>query len=257
VANIFTSLWRETALWIVPAGCAVYILTVWWRKKGSTDISVCANPQSSQKYGTDRFRGRRPTVCHVCATFARSFALSAGCVAVLLSAGWVYSGRYEWIARPSWGTDKITLVKRAGWREQLAPDDGSRMLPLLFLDGSVFGRYFGKTFRGIAAKTTEERFEIYPPWTRNPESLGSETGKIIFTGFQASWLGRRVVSPSQEVVIFHPTVFPSVEAADISTSRVLLYMPPASASEYNLAWRRWAQRNKVQIITANREAIPL
>jgi len=187
-----------------------------------------------------------------------------------LSAGWVYSGKYEWVARPAWGTDKITLTKRDCSVAQAASlHNGSNAInpeanqkagwqpALLFIDGAVFGRYFGKTFRDIAAKTTGEHFEIYPPWTRKFEKASPETKKIIYTGFQASWLGRRGVSPSQEVFIFHPTVFPPVEAADIGAARISLYMPAASASEYNMAWRRWAQRNKVQIITANREEIPL
>jgi len=240
VANIWTSLWRETALWIIPAVCALYLFTVCWRKKGSTDISVCANPQSSQKYGTDR---------NVCATFARSFALSAGCVVVLLSMGWFFSGKYEWIARPSMGTDKITLIKRASI--------GDINVSEILIDDVVFGHYFGKTFRSIASTITSERFEVYPPWTRSIESSGTETKKIIFTGFQASWLVKQRVLPSQEIIIFYPTVFPPSETAAIGASHVSLYMPLVSAPEYNLAWRRWAQRNHVQIITAPREGIPL
>jgi len=264
VANIFTSLWHETALWIVPAGCAIYILAVWWRK-GGTDIPVCAIFSRILRICTDRFRGRRPTVCHVCATFT----LSAACIIILLSAGWAFSGKYEWIARPSMGTDKITVIKRASLpvgASLATPADGKQASKqgvasdaptCVYADGAVFGRYFGKTFRSIAARTTGERFEIYPPWTRNLEKPNPETKRIIYTGFQASWLGRRNVLSSQEVVIFYPTVFPSIEAADIGAARVSLYMPPASASEYNLAWRRWAQRNKVQIINSSREALPL
>jgi len=136
--------------------------------------------------------------------------------------------------------------QKAGWQPAL-----------LFLDGAVFGRYFGKTFRDIAAKTTEERFEIYPPWTRKFEKTSPETKKIIYTGFQVTWLGCWNASPSQEVVIFHPTVFPPVEAAGIGASRVSLYMPAASASEYNLAWRHWAERNHIKIVNAYREELPL
>ncbi|WP_342750887.1 O-antigen ligase family protein [Termitidicoccus mucosus] len=214
LANVWTSLWRETALWIVPAGCGLYLLTVCYRS---------------------------PRVC--LKSIAPAFALAAGLGVLLWSSGWAFSGKYEWIARPNRGTDKITLIKRTF-------AEGAGNAPEVLVDGAVFGRYFGKTFRGIAATTTKTRFEIYPPWSRKPENSGIETGKIIYSGFHASWLSRRGVLPSHEIAIFYPTVFPPpIEAAGIGASRVSLYMPLASASEYNLAWRRWAERNSIQIIT--------
>jgi len=291
VANIFTSLWRETALWIVPAGCAVYILAVWWRLRGGTTsvasdalsmggklpfarrVSTCDDmfrrvggdfskcPIGGKLFG--RHRGRPSSV---------AFAVSAICVIVLLAAGWAFSGKYEWGARPCWGSDKITVIRRASHPvgaslatpatmngKQASKQGVASDAPTVFADSSALGRYFGKTFRSIASKTPGERFEIYPPWCRMIEKSNPGTGKIIYTGFQVSWLARRDVSfaQAQEVVIFYPTVFPPVEAADIGAARVSLYMPPASASEYNLAWRRWAERNHVQIITAPLEEIPL
>ena len=289
VANIFTSLWRETSLWIVPAGCAVYILTVWWRQGGASltgrgclqtarrGATRLANESHLDAQNTEGAPSSRRAVWRPPLPVTQAFALSAGCVVVLLCAGWAFSGKYEWIARPSMGTDKITLIKRAKWGEHPAPhpvgaslatpsnekqtsnqgvasdaptiEHGSRMLPLLFIDSTVFGHYFGKTFRNIASTTTSERFEIYPPWTRNLEIFSPETKKVIITGFQSSWLARRDVLSSQEVVIFCPTVFPPIEAAPIGASHVSLYMPLASASEYNLAWRHWAQKNNIKIVT--------
>jgi len=222
VANIWTSLWRETALWIVPAGCALYLLTVCWRSRRACLKSV-----------------------------APSFALAAGFAVVLLSVGWAFSGKYEWIAHPSRGTDKIILIKRDS-----ASDAANA--PEIWVDGAVLDRYFGKTFRSIASTAAGRRFEIYPPWTRVFEKPNPDTKKVIFMGFQASWLGQRRVLPLQEVVIFYPTVFPPpIKAAGIGAGRISLYMPSASASEYNLAWRRWAERNHVKIITAPREDVPL
>lgn len=213
LANVWTSLWRETSLWIVPAGCVFYLL------------AIC-------------FRSRRASVKMIAP------ALASACVTVMLlwALGAAFSKNYEWIARPDKPTGRIMLQKRN------ATSDAAGA-PEALVDGVVFGRYFGKTFRIMAAASAKDFFVIHPPWIQKSPAISDGAKTIIFSGFQLAWLAQRDILPSQKVVIIYPTVHPpfSREPASGGLPGVSLYIPAAGVSEYNLPWRRWAERNDVRI----------
>ncbi len=238
LGNVWSSLWRETLLWIIPIGCVLYLLTVCYRAR----FLGTGNPLNEPKQSDERPSGRRRPILM---NLALAFALSVGIVVVLLSMGRAFSGKYGWIACPSRGTDKITLIKRHSVSD-------TADAPEIFMDGAVFGRYFGKTFRSIAAATTREQFQIYPPWAQNPKQTTLGTKLVVYSGFHASWLAERCILSSHKTVILHPTVHPPhIQTTDNRSTRILLCVPLAEASEHTLAWRRWAGKNDVQIINSS------
>lgn len=214
LANVWTSFWRDVPLWIVPAGCALYLLTVCYRSRTAA-----------------------------LKTIAPALALACGMVMLLWALGSAFSGRYEWIARPNGTAERITLLKRSSTGD-------TADAPEVLVDGAVFGPYFGKTLRSMAAASAIERFEIHPPWIQKPPVFSAGAKTIIYSGFQVSWFAQQDFLPLQKAVLLHPTVHPPFKwrPANGGAAGVFIYMPAAGASNYNLPWRRWAEKNSVQII---------
>jgi O-antigen ligase len=210
LCNIWSSLWSEPLLWVLPGVSIILILIQSFRAKSSMPRIVM--------------------MAAGCAFLTTTAMVAAGC---LLATDRAFK------AIPLARAEAVLLAKR---NAQGTPRPACE----LWADGMVFGRYFGRTIRSLVETSPPDCLVAYSPWAGNPIENKPRPDKRIFSGLQAGRVNDGKPGNIQ-VFILHPTVPPpSTHLSDNGDLTVCL--PQFDTFGFNLSWRRWAAGNDSRLI---------
>ncbi|OAM91700.1 O-antigen ligase family protein [Termitidicoccus mucosus] len=213
VSNIWSSQWKECTLWILPGISILCILAAGWRMRESM--------------------GKMAVI---------SLGGSLLVTALLLGLGRVLANKRAFRAVPLSQSDIVAVSTRSA-RMQAGPPGCE-----LWIDGAVFGNYWGKTLRSIFRDAPVENLIVYAPWTGREKRMGDSPRISIYSGFQAELIGDKKISV-RKTVILHPMSYPpdsGMEAIKYPSATVCL--PQIDASSYGLPWRHWATETGASLV---------
>jgi hypothetical protein len=211
MGNVWSSLWTEALLWMLPGISMLLILTAGFHMRASWP-KVLAAP----------------------------FGSALLMVATLLGTGHVLSKDTRWRVTPAAQSGAVVLVSKN------LPEVTEHPVCEVWTDGVVFGTYFGRTIRQISDKSPADRIIVHPPWARNG-NFGNDNPSIrVYSGFHAGSPG--IGTNRGEIVILHPTVFPPFDDNNMECPGVTVCLPEADVSKYDLPWRVWASKTGAHLI---------
>ncbi len=209
VGNVWTCCWYEWSLWVLPCA-SMFLLFI---------------------------AGARNKVALVSCIHSAGLALFA--VAVLLGSGYAAAQNTCWKVKPLAGADVVMLSKRDSSE---TPDKADG----LWVDGAIFGAYYGKAIRASCPGVASKALVVYAPWYRSGQRAGLRHDICIFSGFHADRIqsGERGL---QKTIIFYPSVYPPEKSLPANHG-MMLCLPLADTSQYDRVWRIWAKRTGVKLI---------
>jgi len=212
--NVWSSLWNQWGLWILPA------------------LSMLALLVAIIKFGKHRLR-------------VAAFSLAGGLAVMLLLllAGGVMSKTLYWKAVPLRETEVAILSKRAA-------SNGNAKIKTceIWIDNAILGPMFGKLLRGDFVDLPFTKLVVYSPWAQGRVDTAPLPATSIYTGFQA---GRFQTTPGHgRIIILYPTVLPpeTTSATSAMNADMLVCLPKVDASSYDMPWRRWAAKTGARLI---------
>jgi hypothetical protein len=213
VSNIWSSQWKEGTLWILPGISLLCILVAGWRTRESM--------------------GKMAVI---------SLGGSLLVTAFLFGAGRVLANKRHFRAVPLSQSDIVAVSTRNARKQAGSP--GCE----LWIDGAVFGNYWGKTLRSIFRDAPVENLIVYAPWAGREKRMSDSPRISIYSGFQAELIGDQKTF-ARKTVILHPMVYPpdpGIGATKYPMSTLCL--PMIDASAYGLPWRHWASETGARLV---------
>ena len=213
--NVFTTLWSEWRLWVVPVFCVLAIL---W-------FSLTNTPT------------RR----------ASALALLGGALAALVFCATIYTwGHYLLNSREIHvRTDGVIVSLRTPSAREARADW------MMYTDDEVLGENPGKEIRRWmqAAKKTAVDVVLFPDTTIAPEIAAN----VVLFGRNSDLFPRFDVGSSMtltKLYIVHPTRPPRAQAGMSKLSHsVVLYLPEVDTAGVERAWKSWSAAHDIEIRT--------
>jgi hypothetical protein len=208
--NVWSSLWTDVLLWVIPGISMFLILAAGFHMRASW-----------------------PKILAV------AFGSASLMIAALMGVGHALSKNTRWRATPDARSGTVALTLKN------SPETTGHPVCEIWADGAVFGTYFGRTIRWISDKSPADRFIVHPPWARK-EDTGQVIAPIrIYSGFHAGRLGTEI--NRGKIVILHPTAFPPFNDT-MECPAVTVCLPESDVSKYDLPWRAWASKTGARLI---------
>ena len=224
IANMWSSLWTEPLLWVLPALASIVIVAtaLWPRLKDAPTTFLCG----------------------IGSALIQAFLIVSIIMLAVWNAGKFASSHFDWRVIRKTSSDKITLCKRFPKSPEASPANPRTEI---WADGAVFGSFYGRTIRTLAPMFPTESAIIYPPWhvPSREEPKNNPASVLIFSGFHAARIASEPLGEGT-VVLLHPTVFPP--DGTVTDSKTVLVLPSADSTEYGLPWRRWASVRNVKLV---------
>lgn len=224
VGNIFTTLWVEPRLWIVP-GCAMLVIVA------------------------DAVRTRMAWAARTAAAFAGA--------ALVTATGYVYASTIERLSpvRVMPGeAGNIIAVRGLKDGEILGNADPGHATEQwhVWADEEVLGPTPGKEIRRwLLTRSTPTRAIVHPAAPFPASSNQSGSGLILF-GRHASRAGNATFrATAKHLWIVHPTVSAPTETMSDAIADLLLVLPAVDETGTAESWREWAQRNRASIMRSS------
>jgi hypothetical protein len=215
VANMFTTLWIEPGLWIIPSIAMALVL---WRAR-------------KRHYQSIRW--------------IQLVAASAG-VAVVLSCilyigGTVSAKAYAWTLHPHRG-GTIELISSAA-------DINSPPVWHLWPDSTVFGLTPGKEMRRWAAETDAVHLYVHRVDSGKINKNGSSKGTLMLCGRHSERLVEPELLHFKALWLLHPSSPPPVSTATFDAiQNVTIVLPEIDETGLNSAWRSWAKHINARVL---------
>jgi len=226
VSNVFTTLWIEPKLWIVPAiSCAVIAVGSYWRRE----------------YVQWRW---------VWSIGLASALLSTG---GLLVAGELFRVRQNWLPEPlAAGTVVLSARETLPPEAVLRKDDGRDVLLaseiarsdlVVWTDNAVFGENPGKEIRRwIETLSRPRRIDVCDPRLANGEGVAGSAGATWVLAGDQCW--RMALAPADaDMVLLHPCGRPP----DATRKHLIVVLPEFDEEGMNTVWQSWAKKGGVRI----------
>jgi hypothetical protein len=211
IGNVWTCLWHDWSLWVLPGVSMLLLCIAGIRKK--IVLTACI-----QGAGT---------------------ALLV--VAVLLGAGFAAAQNTYWRAKPLHGAGTVELSRRDS-------SVSSDKLCGLWVDGALFGNYYGKTIRASFRDVSAKGLVVYAPWYRSESRAGLRHDVYVFSGFHADRIETGEKGLRKTVVLF-PTVYPpETVPSHFIHDEIMVCLPLADISQYDGPWHIWAATAGIKLI---------
>lgn len=215
VANVFSTLWIEPKLWIVPVASVLVVVTATvWR------------------------RDRRWWL-----------ALISGVVAGTAGASLL------WLAGIHWNKQCALRIEPQGDEVVLvSPKRPATETWHVWPDTDVLGRTPGKEIRRwLGMPGTPGRVVVHSPFEASPAILSTSTTPVILFGRQMERLGRDGVLGTGQIFLVHP--MGRTPDAAVTTScnvypNLAVILPEIDEVGLNAAWRLWAQGCGARIVVS-------
>jgi hypothetical protein len=211
VSNVWSSLWTERTLWILPGISILCILWAGWRG--------------------------RESICKIAAT---SLGGSLLVTALLFGVGRALANNRDFRVAPLSQSDVVAVYTRKA-RRQSAPSGCE-----LWIDAAVFGNYWGKTLRSIFRDATVNNLIVYAPWAGREKRMNNFPRISIYSGFQTELIGDKGI-PAHKTLILHPMVYPP-DSGTAKYPAATLCLPKIDASAYGLPWRHWVSETGARLV---------
>ena len=239
-ANLLTSLWADYTLWILPGIAASCVVAGVVRAKIAWRSAL-----------------------------AIATGVSLVICGLLVFAGGMMSKTRDFCAEPLRQSDAVLVTRRAS-------KDAGQPLCEVWVDGAVFGSFWGRPLRAVLGGATGFRLLVYAPWALGEIRLDENPQVSIYSGFQAGNM-HRGRGPARKIIILHPSGFPpaagrarlenaprqssggfgvsgkndSPPAATpnaISESETIVCLPAVDASLNGLPWRVWGANHAARLL---------
>lgn len=208
VANVFSTLWIDARLWVVPGLASIGLAVDAWR--------------------TRAWPGWRTGVV---ATVG-----AAGGVVALIGGGVDLQQQREWLTRPGEQPGWVILERRE--RRDVSGEHWQ-----VWPDRAVLGDTPGKEIQRWAAEQHDAtRIEVAIGWGAEP-SLAK--GQVLLFGLQAERLDASDWSQAANVLVVHPLGPPPSRPMRPRMGTVLL--PEIDQTGNGAAWRDWAERSGLAV----------
>lgn len=204
VANVFSTLWIDARLWVVPGFALTGLVVAVGRTRTWPDWR----------------------------TGAVGLLGAAGGVVALVGGGVVLQQQREWLTRPGEQPGWVTLERR----ERRVP---AGEIWQVWPDRAVLGETPGKEIQRWAAEQHDAtRIEVAIGWGAEPLPV---EGRVLLFGLQAGRLDASGWSRSASVLVVHPLGTPPRRSMQSRTGIVVL--PEIDQAGNGAAWRTWAERS--------------
>lgn len=217
IANIFTTLWIEPKLWLVP-GLAFSILS--WR--------ICVyNNILKNRYSRIVFLSITATSASILSMYIAGLALG---------------NQSEWRITP--GDNNVTRLEFKGKRR-----DGNHTNWHMWSDPAVLGRLPGKEVRRWAAEYTEPDIYLYSDTPSRGYSLLSPDSNVLLIGKHSVRMTEILTKGCLSLWLIHPTGVPAILPTSSSKSNCVasLLLPAIDETGLNALWMLWAKKMGVQV----------
>ncbi|WP_342750769.1 O-antigen ligase family protein [Termitidicoccus mucosus] len=212
IGNIWTCCWYEWSLWLLPSASAISLFVIGIRNKGTLGSCICG------------------------------VGLALFIVAGALSAGYAAAKNTYWQAKPLDGADVVKLSRRDACT---AADNPSA----LWVDGTIFGTYYGKSIRASASSFdvfSSESLIVYAPWHCSDPHTSLRPEVCVYSGFHASRV-RLGGGGLKKTIVLYPSVYPP-EGNPPANHEMAVCLPLADTSQYDRAWRIWTAKMGAKLV---------
>jgi hypothetical protein len=224
VANLFTTLWIEPKLWIVPGiSCGVIVLGGWHNR-------------SSVRWRWVLGLSAASTVLFAGGLFATGVVLRAG---------------QAWRAEPGDGRTVVVCSNELS-RGKLAPTTKGEAWQV-WPDTAVLGPTPGKELRRwIETLPIATRVVVHPATQFVPVDGHQAAGNVVLFGWQAERLGWDSLPECRQFVLIHPRGMPPTKWTEEKThAQITVLIPAIDETGDAMRWRRWATEQGVRVIVSS------
>lgn len=205
VANVFTTLWIDPRLWVIPGlSCCILLCLAWRGKTGVFKLAVVV------------------AACAAVVATAALYGLGRGLMA-----------RGDLIVYPT-GVGAITIgPAKKGQPEWYA-----------WPDSSVLGATPGKEFRRwlMEEDAPRIRLTVFSPISGPEETGSARINGVLLFGRQVERVGRSVPARCEALWIIHPTVAPCEIDPSRLPKEVTVVLSEIDEIGNETAWHSWAHR---------------
>jgi len=231
-ANLLTSLWADMTLWILP-GIAIVCLV-----GASLATPLFSSLRRKQGVASDAptWEQDAPATLKALAISSAASLLICG---LLVLAGGAMSKDRKFRARPLRQSDAVLVSSRGKAGEEQAVCE-------VWVDGAVFGNFWGKTLRAMLDEVPGIKLLVYAPWARENVYLDKSPRVSIYSGFQVEAINDNR-NHAGKVVFLHPNGRPPVGEAVSNVEKVACF-PAIDTSPYSMPWRIWAAKHAERLL---------
>jgi len=228
IANLLTSLWAEPTLWILP-GVAMVCLIV--GALLATPLFSSIRRKSGVASNVPTWEQDAPATLKILAISSAASLIICG---LLVLAGGAMSKDRKYRARPLRQSDAVLVAKRGNDRDE-------QPIFEIWVDGAVFGNFWGKTLRAMLDGTRGIKLLVYAPWAHGNVHLDKNPQASIYSGFQVEAINANR-NPAGKIIILHPNGLPPVGETILNTEKVVC-LPAVDASSFSMPWKIWAAKH--------------
>jgi len=215
IANIFTTLWIDPKLWIVPSvACLVLI----W--------------------------------CARTIVVTRLIALTVASLGIAIFAGGGLYGVGRWLSREQ----TLFPAPCAGGSVVLTPATLNEVVWHTWPDPVVLGRTPGKELRRwLVSKSANIQLVVHCAAPLRSRDVPAGADRVVLFGRQVEWIGHDLSAKCRELWLIHPTVGPRavVNSQNQLPPRITVVLPQIDEMGNTQAWRRWAQENRADLLESS------
>jgi hypothetical protein len=223
VANMFTTLWIEPKLWIIPGIACAMIGVGGWRNRGAI-----------------RWRW----AIRMSAASALLFACG------LLAAGMILRTERVWRAEP--GSGRTVVVHSRGLsRDKLAPTTTVEAWQV-WPDTGVLGPTPGKELRRwIETLPTTTSVVVHPEAPEARLDGDQIVERFVLFGRQAERLGRDLLPEHPQIVLIHPRGAPPAKWTEgKKLPQITVFIPAIDETGEAARWQRWAVERGARVVVS-------
>jgi hypothetical protein len=223
VANVFTTLWIEPKLWIVPGIACAMIVFCGWRNR--------------------RCIGWRWVV-------GMSAALAVVFVGGLLAAAVFLRTGHVWRVEPGVGRTAVVHSRELS-RRKAAPTTSSEAWQV-WPDTGVLGSTPGKELRRwIEMLPATTRVVVHPAAPVVPTDDEQTAGSVFLFGRQAERWGRDSLPVCRQLVLIHPRGMPPAKwAEEKKRVQVTVIVPMIDETGEAMRWQQWAAEQGARVVVS-------
>jgi len=218
-ANVFTTLWIEPKLWMVPM------------------VAVCV--LAGYGWGASRMRS------------VPLIVVSLGLA--ILAAGSLYgAGRWQ-----SHG-QVFAFTPETNGSVLLASEGSSRAIWHAWPDQTVLGRAPGKELRRwLASRAPGTRLISHPAGPVAATEAGFPADGAMLFGRQVERLGNGFVPAVRELWLVHPSGVPPADVLGRKSMAVTVWLPEIDEGGNGPAWRRWAEKAGARVVVSTASGLDI
>ncbi|MGH7945117.1 MAG: O-antigen ligase family protein [Opitutaceae bacterium] len=220
IANVFTTLWIDPRLWIVPAIAGFGLM---WQG------ARCINGRAHMR------------------TAAASVGVSLLAVMAIYGAGgWLGSSRTEQVSSGSFGAVGMT---------HSGSSDGQSKTWHVWPDAAVLGTAPGKELRRwLKTKPLDVRMVVHRAAALQPGDAHAYVDGVMLFGRQVGRLASQGMSAGRALWLIHPLAPPPsrIEKTDNRNrpTKTVVVLPEIDEAGNGAVWRAWAERTGAQVLAS-------